>query len=148
MSRFLAIVTAAALTAGSALAAGTTTTGSGEPGSDTKFQTAVSAIKAKQFERAIPMLEEVQTRFPNSADVNNFLGYSNRKIGRQAVALGFYQAALQINPDHRGAHEYLGELYVEMKDLAKAREQLAALEKICGKCEESEDLKRHVERGM
>jgi predicted Zn-dependent protease len=148
MSRFLAILFATALTAGSALAAGTTTTGSSEPGNDAKFQAAVSAIKAKQFDAAIPMLEEVQKRFPKSADVNNYLGYTNRKVGKQDVALGFYQTALKINPDHKGAHEYLGELYVEMKDLPKAREQLAALEKICGKCEESEDLKRHVERGM
>jgi tetratricopeptide (TPR) repeat protein len=145
MSKFLAIFAATALTAGSAFAAGTITTGSGEPGNDGKFLAAVSAIKAKQFESAIPMLEEVQTRFPKSADVNNYLGYSNRKIGKRDVALGFYQTALRINPDHRGAHEYLGELYVEMQDLPHAREQLAALERICGTCEESEDLKRHID---
>ncbi|GIL39541.1 tetratricopeptide repeat protein [Roseiterribacter gracilis] len=147
MYKFLAIAAAAMLST-SALAAGTTTTGSGEPGSDAKFQAAVSAIKAKQFESAIPLLQEVQTRFPNSADVNNYLGYTHRKVGKPNIALGFYQAALKINPNHRGAHEYLGELYVEQKDLPKAKEQLAALEKICGKCEESEDLKRHIDKGM
>jgi tetratricopeptide (TPR) repeat protein len=148
MSRFLAVLAAATLTAGVAFAAGTTTTGSGEPGSDAKFLAAVSAIKAKNFDTALPMLEEVQKRFPQSADVNNYLGYTNRKLGRRDVALGFYQAALKINPNHKGAHEYLGELYVELKDLPKAKEQLAALEKICGKCEESEDLQRHIEKGM
>lgn len=146
MSRFFALL-AASLLSSAAFAAGTTTTGSGEPGSDAGFQAAVSTIKAKKFADAIPMLQEVQARFPNSADVNNYLGYTNRKVGNRDAALGFYQAALRINPDHKGAHEYLGELYVEMKDLPKAKEQLAALQKICGSCEESEDLQRHIQRG-
>ena len=147
MSKYLAIL-AATLLSGSAFAAGTTTTGSNEPGSDAKFQAAVTTIKAKNYADAIPMLQEVLVRFPQSADVNNYLGYTNRKTGKYDVALGFYQTALKINPNHKGAHEYLGELYVETKDLPKAKEQLAALEKICGKCEESEDLKRHIDKGM
>ena len=61
-------------------------------------------------------------------------------------ALGFYLKALKINPKHKGAHEYLGELYVETGQLAKAREMLADLEKLCGNtsCEEYEDLEKAI----
>jgi hypothetical protein len=48
-----------------------------------------------------------------------------------------YRAALQLEPKHRGAHEYIGETYLLTGNKAKAREHLAALERICGtKCEE------------
>jgi tetratricopeptide (TPR) repeat protein len=137
-------LTVALLATSSAWAVGVTTTNAGEPGNDGKFRAAVRAVEAKQFESAIPMLEEVLTRFPRSADTNNYLGYANRKIGKRDIALAFYQKALSINPEHRGAHEYLGELYAEMRDLPKAQEQLAMLQQICGSCEEADDLKRAI----
>jgi hypothetical protein len=61
------------------------------------------------------------------------------------AAFKHYEAALRLNPRHRGAHEYVGEAYLLIDNLPKAEEHLAALEKIClVSCEELEDLKRAV----
>ena len=77
------------------------------------------------------------------ADVYNLMGFSLRKLGDYPQALTFYRKALDFNADHKGAREYLGELYVEMGDLPKAREQLAVLAKLCPQgCEEREDLEK------
>jgi cytochrome c-type biogenesis protein CcmH/NrfG len=57
--------------------------------------------------------------------------------------LTYYAKALELQPDHKAAHEYLGELYVETGDTAKANEQLASLHKLCPSgCEELEDLQK------
>ena len=60
-------------------------------------------------------------------------------------AFEHYERALQLNPRHRGAHEYLGEAYLLVNDLPKAEVHLAALEKICLiPCEEYDDLKKAI----
>ena len=59
-----------------------------------------------------------------------------------------YQRALKLDPKHRGALEYLGELYLDMNQIDNAEKQLAALKRACpwiGKCEEYEDLKKAVD---
>lgn len=81
------------------------------------------------------------------ADIYNLMGYTLRKTGDYATSLTYYTKALQLQPDYRPAHEYLGELYVETGDIDKAREQLAALVKLCpGGCEERQDLERSLKR--
>ncbi len=61
------------------------------------------------------------------------------------LAFKHYQRALQLDPRHRGAHEYMGEAYLIVNNLAKAQEHLAALQRICLiPCEEYEDLKKAV----
>jgi tetratricopeptide (TPR) repeat protein len=101
-------------------------------------------IKAKDFRGALaeltPLLETHQ-----HADVYNLMGFSLRKIGDYKQAYTFYQKALDFDVVHKGAHEYLGELYVETGQMEKAREQLAVLRKICpGGCEELSDLEAAV----
>ena len=61
-----------------------------------------------------------------------WLGYAYRHEGKYDVAFDHYRAALQLDPKHRGAHEYIGETYLLTGNKAKAREHLAALERICG----------------
>jgi cytochrome c-type biogenesis protein CcmH/NrfG len=59
--------------------------------------------------------------------------------------LTYYTKALELQPGHKAAHEYLGELYVETGDTAKASEQLASLQKLCPSgCEELEDLQKAI----
>jgi len=101
-------------------------------------------IKAKEFKAAIteltPMLETHQ-----HADVYNLMGFSLRKSGDPKQAYTFYRKALDFDPEHKGALEYLGELYVETGQLDKARENLALLKKLCpGGCEELADLEQAV----
>jgi Flp pilus assembly protein TadD len=101
-------------------------------------------IKAKDFKAAIaeltPMLETHQ-----HADVYNLMGFSLRKSGDPKQAYTFYRKALDFDPEHKGALEYLGELYVERGELAKAREHVVLIRKLCPQgCEELEDLERAI----
>jgi Flp pilus assembly protein TadD len=100
-----------------------------------------ASIKAKDFKAAIGELNGIIDKGVQHADVYSLLGFSLRKSGDHAQALTYYKKALDFDAGHKGAHEYLGELYAETGQLAKAREQLAALEKLCPQgCEEREDL--------
>ena len=77
--------------------------------------------------------------------LQNYLGYSYRNLGQLDLAFGYYGRALELNPRHRGAHEYAGEAYLMVGDLAHAEEHLAALRKICLlPCEELGDLEREI----
>ncbi len=99
-------------------------------------------IKSERWDAAIRTLKTIVANSPNNADALNLLGYSLRKSGDYDNALGFYLKALKINPRHKGANEYLGELYVETGQMAKAKAQLEVLAKLCGNtsCEEYQDL--------
>ena len=81
---------------------------------------------------------------PGNADAHNLLAYAYRKQERPDLALAFthYKTALQLNPQHKGAHEYIGEAYLMDGKPDKAQQHLAALERICGNrlCEEYVDL--------
>jgi Flp pilus assembly protein TadD len=86
------------------------------------------------------LAEDVQ-----QADVYNLLGFALRKTGDFKTSLTYYTKALEMQPDHKAAREYLGELYVETGDMEKAKEQLAALARLCpGGCEEREDLQKAI----
>lgn len=107
--------------------------------------TAVRAkIKAKEFASARDDLLKLADTYQN-ADVYNLLGFSLRKTGDYRTALTYYQKALDFDPKHLGALEYLGELYVETKQLEKAKAQLAKLVELCPRgCEEREDLEKAI----
>jgi len=100
-------------------------------------------IDDKKFNEAIAELSKVDKV---DADVLNLLGFSNRKLQNYDTALEYYQQALQLEPEHKGANEYLGQLYVETGKLDKARERLAVLDKACFfSCREYRSLKRSIE---
>jgi Flp pilus assembly protein TadD len=102
-------------------------------------------IKARDFKGAIADLTALIDKGVQHADVYNLLGFSLRKSGDYKQAYTYYRKALEFDPDHKGALEYLGELYVETGDLPKAREQLARLQKLCPQsCEELEDLEKAI----
>ena len=107
------------------------------------------AIDAKDFKSAVGILTKAVQENPNDADAHTMLGYSYRKLGTFDKSIDHYQTALKIDSNHRSAREYLGELYLEMKQPANAEKQLEALKKACpffGKCEEYDDLKKAVEK--
>jgi tetratricopeptide (TPR) repeat protein len=104
------------------------------------YQKARALITAGKYKDAIAPLEAVRAENRDSADVANWLGYAYRKTKDFAKAKANYERALAIDPNHKGAREYLGELFVETGDIPKAREQLDALARICGSCEEHKDL--------
>ena len=56
-----------------------------------------------------------------------------------------YHTALKLDPDHKGAHEYIGVAHLKVNQPEKTKEHLAKRETICGKkCEEYEDLARAI----
>ena len=98
---------------------------------------------------AVGHLTKAVQEDPNNADAQSMLGYSYRKLGTFDKSMEHYQRALKIDGSHRSAHEYLGELYLEMNQPANAEKQLQALKKACpffGKCEEYDDLKEAIEK--
>mgnify|MGYP000888632102 CR=1 FL=1 len=112
---------------------------------ETDFEKAEYLIKAEKYDEAVPLLESVVKDNPRDADAWNYLGFANRKLGNKEKALAAYQKALALDPKHKGAHEYLGELYLQMGDLPKAEEQLTLLKGICAtNCEEVEDLEADI----
>lgn len=106
------------------------------------------ALEAKDFTAAVGHFTKAVEAEPKSADAHSMLGYSYRKQGTFDKSMEYYQRALKLDSNHRGAHEYLGELYLDMNQIENAEKQLAALKKACpwfGKCEEYEDLKKAVD---
>ncbi len=112
--------------------------------SSSQYAKAKAKVEAKDYRGAKPMLEKLLAKNPRDADVLNLMGYCSRKLGPPSEALKYYQKALAINPRHIGANEYLGELYLEMKDLAKAEERLQVLTRACNGCEEQEELEEKI----
>ena len=101
-------------------------------------------IKAADYRGALAELNTIADTNQH-ADVYNLMGFSLRKLGDYPNALTFYKKALDFNADHKGAREYLGELYVETGHMDKAKEQLAALTKLCpAGCDEREDLEKAI----
>jgi Flp pilus assembly protein TadD len=104
-------------------------------------------IDARQWSAALTELKRVDD--PASADWNNLMGYVLRKSGNPDLAASerHYDTALRIDPHHRNALEYSGELYLMKGDLAKAQVRLAALAAECRSgCTQHTELKEAIAR--
>jgi tetratricopeptide (TPR) repeat protein len=112
---------------------------------DPDFAAGKRALVAEDWNAAIAALKLAALRDPRNADIQNYIGYAYRRLRQLGPAMGHYQQALMFNPRHRGAHEHLGELYLVLREPARAEEHLAALERIClVPCEEFGDLERAI----
>ena len=112
---------------------------------DPDFAAGKRALAAGDWNDAITALTSAGLRDDRNADIQNYLGYAYRHTGQFDLAFKHYGRALQLNPRHRGAHEYVGEAYLMVNNPAKAEEHLAALQNICLlPCEEYEDLKKTI----
>jgi len=113
---------------------------------DPDYAAGKKAIEAKQWSAAIAALSSAALRDTRNADIQNYLGYAYRNAGQLEAAFGHYERALALSPRHRGAHEYVGEAYLMVNNLAKAEEHLAALREICLiPCEEFDELREKIE---
>lgn len=97
-------------------------------------------VKAQQWPQAEAILKALRRNAASSADVWNWSGYVARKSGRLPDAFPYYYKALNIDPDHLGAHEYLGEAHLQNGDRQRAQDQLSILQRLCGQCEQTQDL--------
>jgi len=106
-----------------------------------------ASIKSEKYNQAIQQLQAANET--SSADWNNLMGYSLRKKQPPDLvgAEKYYQAALKIDPNHRGALEYYGQLKLINNDLPGAEALLARLDKACTfGCEEYSDLKGAIQK--
>lgn len=102
-------------------------------------------VAKKNFTAAFAALKIADKDFANNADINNLLGYSARNLKQYANAATYYTKALKIDPNHLGALEYQGELFMLTKKSAQAKKNLAKLKTLCGlTCEEYLDLKKAI----
>ncbi len=110
-------------------------------GSSDKLEDAQEAIAAENYPRAIKYLKKAEKQDRYDADIQNLLGYSYRKLGDFDRSKTHYDKALRLDPNHLGAHEYMGELYLKLDQPQEAQRMLKRLKVLCGSCEEYQQLK-------
>lgn len=125
---------------------GQTLTINDDAAANAEYALAQTAITQQDYQSAVGHLHNVLASQPNNADVLNLMGFSKRKMGDLTGAMEYYDQALSLQPNHVGANEYLGELYLEMKLPAKAEERLSVLQQACGNCEEYGELKEKIDQ--
>jgi Flp pilus assembly protein TadD len=109
----------------------------------TEYDTAKALIKDKQdYEAALPILVALTEAQPDYADAWNLRGFANRKLGHMDEAAAAYETALKLNPEHKGALEYQGEMFIQTGKMEQALANLVKLQSLCGDCEEAQDLQK------
>ena len=112
---------------------------------DPDYVAGKQAVEAMNWQAALDAFDKVVAKDPGNANAQNYLGYTYRRSGKLDLAFKHYEEALRLNPKHRGAHEYMGEAYLMVSNLAKAEEHLKVLDRLClFGCEEYDDLKKAV----
>ncbi len=118
----------------------------GNYSSNADLKPILKLIDAGEFQAAIDRLHDELDLDPDNPDILSLLGFSYRKTRQFEDALTFYQWALKVEPEHKGANEYLGELYLETNQLDKAVRQLEILDSICTfSCKEYTKLKNAID---
>jgi Flp pilus assembly protein TadD len=141
----VAVVVLTVAWTGAALAAGAPSPARPPARPPDDYGQGVRAVLAGDYARAVTLLGRAVQSDPKNADAWNYLGFSYRNLKRFDEAMAAYQKALALDPHHRGAHEYLGELYLQMGQVARAREVLDRLGRLCPSgCKEHDDLSKAI----
>jgi tetratricopeptide (TPR) repeat protein len=112
---------------------------------DADYAAGLAALKAGDAASALGRFQAALKRFPDAADLHNELGFAYRQVRQLDKAFAHYKRALTINPSHRGAHEYIGEAYLMVGDVASAEKHLASLRSICVlPCSELAELQKAI----
>jgi len=144
---FKSALTILALLVGCNAALAADTPGSSSSRSDPMVDRYNAAAERKDWAGAAAAMRDALAKDANNADYHNLYAYSLRRGGTQDLDQVFkhYNEALRLDPKHRGAHEYIGEAYLMVGNVAKAKEHLSALDKLCFfGCSEYSDLKRAI----
>ena len=106
-----------------------------------------AAAERQDWKSAATAMNDALGADPRNADYHSLYAYALRRSGSSEMDVVFkhYNEALRIDPKHRGAHEYIGEAYLTVGNVAKAKEHLSALDKLCFfGCSEYNDLKKAI----
>ena len=113
------------------------------------YYDALKLIKNKSFKLAIENLNKAEKNSKIDPDIYNYLGFSYRKMGNMKLASFNYEKALNIDPKHKGALEYQGEMFITLGQLDKAKANLKKLNSICFLgCSEETTLKNSIEKSQ
>ncbi len=111
----------------------------------TDYYVAKDLIAKGKYRDAIEVLKYLEKESSKDADIQNYLGFSYRKIDNFDLAAIHYQKALTLNPKHKGALEYQGEMFLRLNQVEKAKENLKKLDEICFLgCKEMEKLELSI----
>ena len=112
---------------------------------DEDYTAGKKALADKNWTEAAARFKVAARRDPDNADLQNYLGYTHRNLKQFDLAFAYYKRAIELNPRHRGAHEYIGEAYLMVGNLPSAEKHLKALRDICLlPCEELADLEKAI----
>ena len=144
MKHFIAIITLFLLTQNNSFAAGNDS--ANEVVKPSSYSKMLKLIKNEQYAEAVQGLEKIleTKKYNKDADILNHYAFALRKTNNLTKAEEFYQKALSIEPTHRGALEYIGELYVDTKRMDLANATLKKLENC--RCEEYAELKSYINK--
>jgi tetratricopeptide (TPR) repeat protein len=127
-----------------AFSAGTSDGSSTETATVSGYDEAKALVDAGEYTAALPKLLTVTQAEPENADAWNLLGFTHRMLGQTDESAQAYLVVLKINPDHLGALEYQGELFLQTGKPEEAKANLAHIEALCGSCEQAEDLEKAI----
>ncbi|MCB2107526.1 MAG: tetratricopeptide repeat protein [Rhodobacteraceae bacterium] len=121
--------------------------GSASKSESKEFKAGEKAVEKEDYAKAVEILTDVIVAEPENADAYNYLAFSQRHLGATDEAMANYNKALSIDPEHKGALEYQGELFLILGDAGSAEANLAKLVKVCDRsCEERDTLQAAIER--
>jgi len=111
------------------------------------YELAEKHIDNQSYNKSLKLLKKLTKREDlgtKRADIYNLLGFSYRKLENPDLDKSFaaYMMAIELDPSHLGAHEYLGELYLMRDQKDKALIILEKLDQLAGSnSEEYKELK-------
>ena len=108
------------------------------------YSEAQAAVAAGDYAAAQRILAVLTQSEPQNPDVWNLFGYASRNMNLMGPAVEAYEMALSLDPNHLGALEYQGEMFVQLNRVEEARANLAKLQELCGTCEEALDLQAAI----
>lgn len=135
------------ISSGAVFAAPEPTPGGSSAPADPVMERGMALVERKDWGGAAGIFRDAVARDAGNAGYHNMYAYSLRNQPKPAMDLVFkhYNEALRLDSKHRGAHEYIGEAYLMVGNVAKAKEHLGVLDRLCTfGCDEYTMLKKAV----